>query len=233
MMKRNRLLLVISVVCLILAYFSLDLGRFLSLEYLKNQRAALESWRAAQPLTAAVFFFTTYIIITGLSLPGATVMSLGIGAVFGLFWGVLLVSFASSIGATLACLTARYLFRDWVQLRFGERLKAINAGIERDGAYYLFTLRLVPVFPYFIINLLMGLTPIRIPTYYMVTQAGMLAANLVFVNAGTELAKIDVLSDILSPGVIGSLILLGLFPLAMRKIVAGISAKNIRTNAKN
>jgi len=225
MMQRKRFLLVITVVCLALAYFSLDLGRFLSLDYLKDQRIALESWRTAQPLTAALFFFTTYIIITGLSLPGATVMSLGIGAVFGLFWGVILVSFASSIGATLAFLTARYLFRDWVQLRFGERLKAINAGIERDGAYYLFTLRLVPVFPYFIINLLMGLTPIRIPTYYMATQAGMLAANLVFVNAGTQLAKIDSLSGILSPGVIGSLILLGLFPLTMRKIVAAIAAK--------
>ncbi|MBV5337171.1 MAG: TVP38/TMEM64 family protein, partial [Deltaproteobacteria bacterium] len=113
--------------------------------------------------------------------------------------------------------------------RFGERLKAINAGIERDGAYYLFTLRLVPVFPYFIINLLMGLTPIKIPTYYMATQAGMLAANLVFVNAGTQLAKIDSLSGILSPGVIGSLLLLGLFPLAMRKIVTALAAKNVRT----
>ena len=219
-MKRKRHLLILSVVCFLLSYFIFDLGRFFNLEYQKNQQVAIESWRSAQPLTAALFFFTTYIIITGLSLPGATIMSLAIGAFFGLFWGVLLVSFASSIGATLAFLTARYLFRDWVHLRFGERLQAINAGIEKDGGYYLFTLRLVPLFPYFIINLLMGLTPIRTPTYYLATQAGMLAANFVFVNAGTQLAKINSVSDILSPGLIGSFILLGFFPLVIKKIIA-------------
>jgi uncharacterized membrane protein YdjX (TVP38/TMEM64 family) len=225
MMKHKRHLLILSVAGFFLAYFFFDLGRFFNLEYLKNQQVAIESWRSAQPLTAALFFFTAYIIVTGLSLPGATIMSLAIGAVFGLFWGVLLVSFASSIGATLAFLTARYLFRDWVQLRFGERLKAINEGIEKDGGYYLLTLRLVPLFPYFIINLLMGLTPIRIPTFYLATQVGMLAANFVFVNAGTQLAKVDSVSDILSPGLIGSLILLGLFPLLTRKIVAGVVSR--------
>ena len=225
-MKFKRILLVTAIAGLVLAYFGFDLGRFLSLDLLKSQQAAIESWRAAQPLTAALIAFVTYVIVTGLSLPGATVMSLTIGAIFGLFWGVILVSFASSIGATLAFLIARFLLRDWVQQHFGERLRAINKGIENEGVFYLFTLRLMPVFPFFIVNLLMGLTPIRTRTYYVVTQSGMLAANLVFVNAGTQMAKIDSLSGILSPSLIGAFILLGIFPLIARKIVAAIAEKN-------
>lgn len=225
-MKFKRILLVTAIAGLVLAYFGFDLGRFLSLDLLKSQQAAIESWRAAQPLTAALIAFVTYVIVTGLSLPGATVMSLAIGAIFGLFWGVILVSFASSIGATLAFLIARFLLRDWVQQHFGERLRAINKGIENEGVFYLFTLRLMPVFPFFIVNLLMGLTPIRTRTYYVVTQSGMLAANLVFVNAGTQMAKIDSLSGILSPSLIGAFILLGIFPLIARKIVAAIAEKN-------
>jgi len=224
-MKFKRILLVTAIVGLVLAYLGFDLERFLNLNVLKSQQAAIESWRAAQPLTAALIAFVTYVIVTGLSLPGATVMSLAIGAIFGLFWGVILVSFASSIGATLAFLIARFLLRDWVQQHFGERLRVINESVEKDGGFYLFTLRLMPIFPFFIVNLLMGLTPIRIRTYYVVTQSGMLAANLVFVNAGTQMAKIDSLSGILSPGLIGAFILLGIFPLIIRMIVVAITAK--------
>lgn len=229
-MKVKRLLLVAAIFGLVLAYFVFDLGRFLSLDYLKGQQVAIESWRASQPLTAALFFFIGYIAVAGLSLPGATVMSLVIGAIFGLLWGVLLVSFASSIGATLAFLTSRFLLRDWVQQRFGKRLCIINAGIEKDGGFYLFTLRLLPIFPFFIVNLLMGLTPMRTRTYYIVTQGGMLAANLVFVNAGTQLAKINSLSDILSPGLILSFALLAFLPLLARKIVNVLATKKAYSN---
>jgi uncharacterized membrane protein YdjX (TVP38/TMEM64 family) len=225
LMNAKRLLLLIMVVGLGLAFIGFDIGRFLSFDFLKSQQAAIEAWRSAQPLTAALFFFLAYIIVTGLSVPGATVMSLAIGAVFGLFWGVLLVSFAASIGATLAFLIARFLLRDWVQQRFGKQLRMLNTGIEKDGGFYLFTLRLMPVFPFFLINLLMGLTPIRPRIFYVATQTGMLAANLIFVNAGTQLAKIDSLSGILSPSLIASLTLLGIFPLLARIVFNRLATK--------
>ena len=190
-MTIRRLLLVAALAGLLLAYFALDLGRFLSLDYFKSQQLTIEAWRAAQPIQAALLFFATYVAVTGLSLPGATVMTLVAGAVFGLFWGLLLVSFASSLGATLAFLVSRFLLRDWVQQRFGDRLRAINAGVEKEGGLYLFTLRLVPVFAFFVINLLMALTPIRTGTFYWVSQIGMLAGTLVYVNGGTQLARID------------------------------------------
>lgn len=226
-MNIRRLLLLAALAALVLTYFGLDLGRFLSLDYFKSQQAAIEAWRAAQPLKAALAFFVAYVAVTGLSLPGAAVMTLVGGAVFGLFWGLLLVSFASSLGATLAFLVSRFLLRDWVQKRFGDRLRAINAGVEKEGGFYLFTLRLVPVFPFFVINLLMGLTPIRTWTFYWVSQIGMLAGTLVYVNAGTQLAKIDSLAGILSPALLGSFVLLGLFPLIAKKIVDTLAARKV------
>ena len=227
LMNFKRLLVVASLAGLILAYFGLDLGHFLSLDYFKSQQAAIETWRAEQPMTAALFFFVAYVAVTGLSLPGAAVMTLVGGAVFGLLWGLLLVSFASSLGATLAFLASRFLLRDWVQQHFGDRLRAINAGVEREGGFYLFTLRLVPVFPFFVINLLMGLTPLKTRTFYWVSQIGMLAGTLVYVNAGTQLAKIQSLSGILSPGLLGSFMLLGIFPLIAKKIVEALAAKKV------
>ena len=226
-MNIRRLLLLAALAALVLTYFGLDLGRFLSLDYFKSQQAAIEAWRAAQPLKAALAFFVAYVAVTGLSLPGAAVMTLVGGAVFGLFWGLLLVSFASSLGATLAFLVSRFLLRDWVQRRFGDRLRAINAGVEKEGGFYLFTLRLVPVFPFFVINLLMGLTPIRTWTFYWVSQIGMLAGTLVYVNAGTQLAKIDSPAGILSPALLGSFVLLGLFPLIAKKIVGTLAARKV------
>ena len=226
-MSTRRLLLISLLIGLILAYFSFDLGRFLSLDYFKSQQTVIEDWRAAQPLTAFISFFVIYVIVTGLSLPGAAVMTLASGAVFGLLWGVALVSFASSIGATLAFLTSRFLLRDWVHAHFGERLRTINSGVEKEGGFYLFTLRLVPAFPFFIINLLMGLTTIKTRTYYWVSQIGMLAGTLVYVNAGTQLARIDSLAGILSPSVFGSFVLLGLFPLLAKKILAAVAANKV------
>ncbi|MFO1310906.1 MAG: FAD-dependent oxidoreductase [Burkholderiales bacterium] len=199
------------------AYFALDLGRFLSLDYVKSQRDQLEAWRNARPLVAAAIAFAIYVAVAALSLPGAAVMTIAVGAVFGLAWGTVIASFASSIGATLAFLASRFLFRDSVQARFGDRLATIDAGIRREGAFYLFTLRLVTVIPFFVINLLMGVTPIRTWTFYWVSQVGMLAGTLVFVNAGTQLARIDSLSGILSPALLASFTAIGLLPLVARK----------------
>jgi pyruvate/2-oxoglutarate dehydrogenase complex dihydrolipoamide dehydrogenase (E3) component/uncharacterized membrane protein YdjX (TVP38/TMEM64 family) len=223
----RKILLVIVIAVVVALYFALDLGRYFSLDTFKSQQAAIENWRAAQPLTAALLFFLAYVAVTGLSLPGAALMTLAAGAIFGLLWGSLLVSFASSIGATLAFLASRFLLRDWVQARFGERLRAINQGVGKEGGFYLFTLRLVPVFPFFMINLLMGLTPMPAATFYWVSQVGMLAGTLVYVNAGTQLAGISGLSGILSPGLIASFALLGIFPLIAKKIVDGIKARKV------
>jgi len=223
----RKILLAIVIATVVVLYFALDLGRWFSLEAFKAQQVAIENWRAANPWLTAGIFFVGYVTVTGLSLPGAAMMTLAGGAVFGLLWGTVLVSFASSLGATLAFLASRFLLRDWVQDRFGERLRAINQGVEKDGGFYLFTLRLVPVFPFFMINLLMGLTPMRAATFYWVSQVGMLAGTLVYVNAGTQLAGISSLSGILSPALIGSFALLGIFPLIARKVVDSIKARKV------
>ncbi len=224
-MKKRLLLLL--VVALIATFFGLGLHRQLDLASLKAGMAQFAAWRDASPLLVAGAYFVLYVIVTALSLPGAAVMTLAGGALFGLGWGLVIVSFASTIGATLAFLVSRHLLRDSVQARFGERLKAINDGITRDGAFYLFTLRLVPVFPFFLINLLMGLTPIRAATFYWVSQLGMLPGTLVYVNAGTELAAVTSLAGILSPTLLLSFALLGVFPLLARKLVAWVQARRV------
>ncbi|MCB1942325.1 MAG: FAD-dependent oxidoreductase [Candidatus Accumulibacter sp.] len=231
-MNTRRLLLIAVLAGLLIAYFAFDLGRFLSIDYFKSQQEAIEAWREAQPFKAALLFFLAYVAVTGLSLPGAAVMTLAAGAVFGLFWGLLLVSFASSLGATLAFLASRFLLHDWVQKRFADRMRAINAGIDREGGFYLFTLRLVPLFPFFVINLVMGLTPLKTRTFYWVSQVGMLAGTLVYVNAGTQLARIDSLSGILSPALLGSFVLLGIFPLIAKKIVDALAARKVYADWK-
>jgi uncharacterized membrane protein YdjX (TVP38/TMEM64 family) len=201
------------------AFFLFDIDQWLTLDRFKAEYDRLIAYRDAHPMLATLFYAGIYIVVTGLSLPGATVLTLAGGALFGLLWGTLIVSFASSIGATLAFLAARFLFRDAVKSRFGDRLAAIDAGLAKDGPYYLFTLRLVPLFPFFVINLAMGLTGIKTSTFYWVSQLGMLAGTLVYVNAGTQLARIDSLSGILSPPLVGAFVLLGLFPLAAKKLV--------------
>lgn len=197
----------------------LDLGRLLSLETLKAQQAAVEAYRVAHPARTALLFFAAYVAVAAASLPGAAVMTLAAGAIFGVLAGTVLVSFASSVGATLAFLSARFILRDMVQRRFGARMAAIDAGIAKDGAFYLFTLRLVPVFPFFVVNLLMGLTPMRTLVFYGVSQVGMLPATLVYVNAGTQLARIDSLAGILSPALLLSFAALGLLPLVAKRMV--------------
>lgn len=227
-MTSSRILLAIVVTALIVFFFTLDLGQYLSLDYLKAQQAALIAYRDSNPIQTAAVFFLLYVLVTALSVPGATVMTLGIGAVFGLAWGTLLVSFASTIGATLAFLIARFLLRDFVQQRYSEKLVKINQGVEHDGAFYLFGLRLVPLFPFFVINLAMGLTPIRTWTYYWVSQIGMLAGTLVYVNAGTQLGKLESLSGILSPQLFLSFALLGFFPLLAKKLMALLKERRAR-----
>lgn len=215
--RTGKLLLLVVVAGLVAAFFLLDLDRFANLGYLKSVHAELTAHVASHPLQSSLVYFLVYVLVTGLSLPGAAVMTLAGGAIFGLLWGLVLVSFASTIGATIAMLISRTLLRDWVQTRFAEQLRTVNAGIERDGSFYLFGLRMVPLFPFFVINVVMGLTSVPAWRFYWVSQVGMLAGTAVFVFAGTQLARVANVSDVLSPGLIGALSLLGLFPLLARK----------------
>ena len=225
-MNQRRLLLA-AVAVLVALFFAFDLGRFLSLEALKERQAALDALYAARPLATIGSFFLVYVAVTALSLPGAAILTLAAGALFGLATGTLVVSFASSIGATLAFLVSRHLLRDTVERRFGDKLGTFDENIERDGAFYLFTVRLVPIFPFFLVNLVMGLTRLKTSTFYLVSQLGMLAGTLVFVNAGTQLARIDSLSGILSPALLLSFALLGIFPLIAKKVVDMIKARKV------
>ncbi len=226
-MTKGKLILFAAIAALIAAFIVFDLGQYFSLAYLKSQQAVIDELYRANALQTVAVFFLIYVAATGLSLPGATILTLAAGAIFGLVWGTVIVSFASSIGATLAFLVSRFLLRDSVQAKFGDRLKAINAGIDKDGAFYLFTLRLVPAFPFFVINLAMGLTTIKTRTFYWVSQLGMLAGTIVYVNAGTQIAQIESASGILSPALIASFTLLGIFPLIAKKIVAMTKARKV------
>ena len=222
---RQKIVIACVIVLGIVAFRYFDLGQYLTLEYLKSSQATFQALYLDHRLLVITGYIGIYIAVTALSLPGAVVLTLAGGGLFGLMVGTLAVSFASTIGATLACLVSRFFLRDWVQSRFGDKLATINNGIDKEGAFYLFSLRLVPIFPFFVINLLMGLTRMRLVTFYWVSQIGMLAGTIVYVNAGKELAKIDSLSGILSPGVIGSFVVLGLFPLAVKKLLSLYKAK--------
>jgi len=226
----TKALLIIIIAVLVVAFFKFDLGQYFTLHYLKSQHESfLNYYQANQGKTIAIYF-AVYVTVTALSLPGATVMTLAGGAVFGVLVGIIVVSFASTIGATLAFLVSRFLLRDIVQQKFGDKLKAVNEGIEKEGAFYLFTLRLIPLFPFFVINIVMGLTPIGVVKYFFVSQIGMLAGTLVFINAGDQLASINTLSGILSPTLLFSFALLGLFPLIAKKLVDFIKARKTLKN---
>ncbi len=204
----------------IVAYFVFDLGTILSLENFKASQMDIVTAKDANPLLYIIGFFILYVAVTGFSIPGAAIMSLIAGALFGVLMGTIIVSFASTVGATLAFLSARFVLRDWVQAKFGERLRALDDGLEKDGAFYLFTLRLIPVFPFFVINLLMGLTRIKTRTFFWVSQLGMLPGTIVFVNAGTQISRIESTAGLLSPALIASFAALALFPWAAKAIVA-------------
>jgi len=226
-MSRSRLLLLGLLVGVLGLFFALDLGRFLTLEFLREQQAALEAFRLANPGRTVGLYMGIYIAVTGLSLPGAAILSLVGGALFGVLWGTLIVSLASTAGATLAFLVGRFLFRAAVERRFAGAMAVLNEGIRRDGVRYLFMIRLVPVFPFFVVNLAMSLTAIRVVPFFLVSQVGMLPGTAIYVNAGTQLAGIESLSGILSPGVLGAFALLGLFPLVATWLVRGVRRRQI------
>ncbi len=226
-MNKSKVFVVTLVIALIAAFFLFDLGRYFSLDYFKSQQAAIDSYYHAHAFETIAAFLAIYITAIAVSIPGATVLTLAAGAIFGLVNGTIIVSFASSIGATLAFLASRFVLRDTVQKKFGDKLKPINDGVAKEGGFYLFTLRLVPAFPFFLINLVMGLTTMKTWTFYWVSQLGMLLGTIVYVNAGTELAKITSLKGILSPGLIGAFVLLGIFPLIAKKIIDGIKARKV------
>ncbi|MGF1702335.1 FAD-dependent oxidoreductase [Photobacterium makurazakiensis] len=226
-MDRKKIVLLAIVASLLGVWFAFDLGQYFTLEYAKNQQLALQDTITTSPLFSSLVFFSLYVLVTALSLPGAAIMTLLGAALFGFWWSLLLISFASTIGATLAFLFSRFILRDWVQSKFGHRLAPINAGIKKDGPFYLFTLRLIPIFPFFLVNLLMGLTPISTKMFYLVSQVGMLAGTAVYINAGTQLGQIDTLSGIISAPVIISLALLGVFPLIAKAVMSIIQKRRV------
>jgi dihydrolipoamide dehydrogenase len=221
-MSKGKLAVLVVIVAAIAAFFVFDLKQYFSIEYFQSQRAAIDAYYQANPANAIAVFFVVYVLVTGLSLPGAAILTLVAGALFGLLWGVVIVSFASTIGATLAFLASRYLLRDWVQGKFGEKLKTINEGVEREGAFYLFALRLVPAFPFFLINLVMGLTKMPTRTYFWVSQLGMLAGTIAYVYAGTQLGQFK-----FSGGLIAAFVILGIFPLVAKKVLDTLKARKV------
>jgi dihydrolipoamide dehydrogenase len=229
-MKKNtglKILLLLIIISAIWAFRHYNLGQYLTFDYLKANKIAFEEYYTNNNALTLTIYFLIYIASTALSLPGATILTLAGGALFGMVTGLIIVSFASTIGATLAFLISRFFLKDWVQEKFGSNLEAINEGIKKDGAFYLFTIRLIPLFPFFLVNLAMGLTPIKTITYFLVSQIGMLGGTIVYVNAGTQLGNISSPSEILSLKIILSFAALGIFPLVAKKIVETIKAKRV------
>ena len=216
----KKIVILLVLIGLIAAFKIFNLGDYLSLSYIKESQQNFQELYANNRAAVIAGYMLIYVIVTAMSLPGAAVMTLAGGAIFGFITGLVAVSFASTIGATLACFVSRFILRDWVQGKIGDKLKTVNEGVEKEGAFYLFTLRLIPVFPFWLINLGMGLTKMPLKTFYWVSQVGMLAGTAVYVNAGKELGKIDSLSGILSPTLIASFVLLGLFPIAAKRSIA-------------
>ena len=221
-MNKGKLAVLVVIVALVAAFFIFDLKQYVSIEYFQAKRAVIEAYFAANPIQTGLVFFAVYVAVTGLSLPGAAILTLVAGAIFGLLWGVVIVSFASTLGATLAFLASRYLLRDWVQAKFGDKLKPINEGVAREGAFYLFALRLVPAFPFFVINLVMGLTPIKTLTFYWVSQLGMFAGTIAYVYAGTQLGQFKI-----SLGLVAAFVILGIFPLVAKKVLDAFKARKV------
>ena len=224
----RKILIVVFIIGLVVAFKVLGLGQYLTLSYMKE---SLDNFRGLYDehtvLVLAAYFFI-YVLTTSLSLPGASPLTIAGGALFGFWTATLVVSFASTIGATMACFVSRFILRDWVQNKIGDRIKKVNEGIEKEGSFYLFTLRLIPLFPFWMINLAMGLTKMPLKRYYWVSQIGMLAGTMVYVNAGKELGKIDSLKGILSPSLIISFALIGIFPIVVKKLVAWYRSRSAK-----
>ena len=218
-MSPGKIILAILIVILIGLFFVFDLGQYFTLENLKSQQEKFQQFDSDHPILTKFSFFMAYVAVAALSLPGALIMTLAAGAFFGVLTGTIIVSFASTIGATLAMLAARFLFRETIQSKYGNKLESINKGIDEEGGFYLFTMRLIPVVPFFMVNLVMGLTTIKTLVFALVSQLGMLPATAIYVNAGHQLASINSIKDIVSLPIIISLVLLGVFPLLAKKII--------------
>ena len=223
----SRKLILGLVLVAVVVILGIEFSQYLTLENAKAQQANLSHYIEQNLLYSALIYFVAYVVITAFSIPGAAVVTLLGAALFGFWFSLALVSFASTIGATLAFLSSRYLLRNWVQQRFSDKLNAINTGVKKDGSFYLFTLRLIPVFPFFLINLLMGLTPISTARYYLVSQLGMLPGTVVYLNAGTQLAEIKTLAGIVSPTVLLSFALLGVFPFIAKWLLSKLQKRAI------
>lgn len=221
----QRIVIILGLVALIVVFKFFRLEQYFSLSYLKTSKEFFTSLYSQHQVKVTGAYMLIYIVATALSLPGAVVLTLAGGALFGFVVGTVVVSFASTMGATLACFVSRFVLRDWVEKKFGDKLVNVNRGIQKEGTFYLFTMRLIPVFPFFVINLLMGLTNMSLVTFYWVSQVGMLPGTMVYINAGRELAKIDSLSGILSPTLLISFAILGLFPITVKKLMGGYRAK--------
>jgi uncharacterized membrane protein YdjX (TVP38/TMEM64 family) len=225
----KKIIVVAAVAGIIVSFRIFHLGEYLTLSYIKESQERFAALYSGHTVAVIAAYMAVYILVTSVSLPGAAILTVAGGALFGLITGTVVVSCSSAIGATLACAVSRFALRDWVQGKFGDRLNTVNKGITREGPFYLFTLRLIPVFPFWLINLVMGLTTMRLRTFYWVSQLGMLPGTIVYVNAGRELAKIHSLSGIFSPGLILSFAALGIFPIAAKKLLGLYSAKKQRT----
>lgn len=223
----SRKLILGLVLVAVVVFLGIEFSQYLTLENAKAQQANLSHYIEQNLLYSALIYFVVYVVVTAFSIPGAAVVTLLGAALFGFWFSLALVSFASTIGATLAFLSSRYLLRNWVQQRFSDKLNAINAGVKKDGAFYLFTLRLIPIFPFFLINLLMGLTPISTVRYYLVSQLGMLPGTAVYLNAGTQLAEIKTLAGIVSPTVLLSFALLGVFPFLAKWLLSKLQKRAV------
>ena len=226
----KKILIVLTIVLILICVKAFNLQQYLTLDYLRESKETLTQLYDTHGAIILFSYLAIYVLVAALSIPGATIMTLAGGAIFGRILGTFAVSIASTTGATVACIIARYLLSDWVEKRFGDKLKTLNNGIEKEGAFYLFTLRLVPVFPFFLINLAMGLTKIRILTFFFISMIGMLPGTFVYVNAGTELAKLDSLKGILSPNLILAFVLLGVFPLILKKILDFVRKNKVAIN---
>jgi len=218
-MKNTKLLVALVVVALVAAYFLFDIGQYLSLEFLQAKRKMLVAHATENPVSSIATFFLLYVVAAVISIPGISLLSIGAGAIFGSFTGFILVSFAATIGATVAFLLSRYLFKNVIENKFSSQVKSINAGIEKEGAFYLFTMRLIPLIPFFLINLVMGLTNMKTSVFYIVSQIGMIPTSAIFTYSGNQLAKIETMKDILSPGLLLAFALLGIFPFAAKQLI--------------
>ena len=223
--SKIKIFISLIIICFFAGFFYFDLLKYLNFEFLGSQKDIFSSLYNDHPLLISLSFFIAYVLITGFSAPGAAVLTLAAGYLFGIFMGTFIVSFASTLGATMAFLMSRFLLRDVIQKKFSSKLKTINEGFRKDGIFYLLTLRLVPLFPFFMVNLVMGLTPIKVLPYFIVSQLGMLPGTIVYVNAGTQLSKINSLKDILSPIIILSFLALALLPWLVKTVMKIISLK--------